>query len=326
MLLPSHGPTPDKAFFGDGLTLPARITIPEMFRRHREHHGVLCAIVIDVSKETQNFKSLTVPQQEVLIHVLSRLLYASTIINRRLPEFHSTIARQKQSTIEGAEGDIRSMVAFDTRAIGSLCANYLNDVCKTPAPPAVALTPNFLKLFDRILAPQFDAYLAATKSNTANPIAAEVRLRTIYHVIAEGLGAVSAIKGMGAALQQLDSRHEQGKDQSGRYLPGLYETFQRIAFIERRNVAYGLFCLNRLGTGANYFSTTRELLSTVKEVRPVLEAMRGETFGRWSPFPFDIDRQSLQDQTAKHVQGWIKKLIIPWAGFKNVESLSDIIC
>lgn len=309
-----------KTFPLEELSLPTRVAIPEMFRKHRVHHGELDPQSIDLKSDIKHFTELRISRRELLVHVLSQLMYASTTIHTQLPEFYR-IARGRT---QGSESDIHTNILKDVGFIIGMCRRYLKDVCHTDQIPPEALTPSFIKLIDRTLLPLFQ-HFADTEGQTGN-VKAEVQLRTAYHIVVEGMGAGSAIQGVNLVLNQLrTARQSLVRPEATEMLSGLGEIFQAINFIERRNIAYGLFCLNRLGLGFDYFRTSKTMFDTYEQLKPILSASQWETFSRWERFPANINRAELEKHSRHRVRGWVRRLLVPGFGYKSARSLESML-
>ncbi len=293
------------------LVLPQATSIPQLVLEHRSHHGAPMVNTIDFTDDKPVWRLLSPNRQEVFVHVLTRFAYgmksALSVVGvlRRASEKHG--------------GDFVSnydQVHADTRYVFSECERYRLEVAASRADPK-ALTPNFVRIFDDTFPNlTLNLYRAFNKSR-AEQIAAEVQLRTVYHIIGEGLGAITGIWGLQKALAEL-------KEESGDLsLPGLSKLVDSFTLVLRRHIAFGMSEMGELAA-ENYWLTVKTLLRQFRILKPVLERMRGETFERWPEFPFAIDQKELADRGRRRVLSWVRQFVILRPGFVRRKRLRDL--
>jgi hypothetical protein len=213
----------------------------------------------------------------------------------------------------------------DTKYIVDICLRYRNEVAGVDEDPK-AFTEGYNKIFREVLPNKVSALKESLSGNRREQIRAEAKLRTVYHIIGEGLGAITGIWGMNAAMRELQT--PSSSQSQGIELPGLMKLVADMTIIERRHIAFGLNELGRLSQEA-YFPTVLSVLKEFKTDKPILEQMRNETFNRWGvEFPFAIDREQLAGLGKQRVLGWIGKHILTRPGVvprKRLSSLEDIV-
>jgi hypothetical protein len=256
------------------------------------------------------------------IHVLTRFVFGMEVAQKALPEL------EKCSPVKSSEfcGHY-SALAADTKFIVEACRQYRKDVGGVDDDPA-ALTPSYCRIFKEIFPELIDRLTASKNSSRREQIRAESRLRTVYHIIGEGLGAITGIWGMNAALFQLSNPEDESGQRESAKLKGLIQLVGEITKIQRRNIAFGLFELGELAREA-YFPTVLSVIRQLRETKPILDKMREETFGRWGDeFPFDINQRQLAALGQKRVIGWLAREVIGqpyWMSRTRLRSLSDLI-
>ena len=305
------------------LVLPAKIAVPDLFLRHRRHHG---SPVLDTSNwqvDREAWSRLPPDQAGVFVHVLTRLAAGMEVAVGALPLLSRAAAAGQRVYREHY-----AAIMADTRYIIEACRRYRTEVAQKDNDP-VALGGKFEVIFKQVFPARITALEQALTNGASRreQIRAEARLRTVYHVIGEGLGAISAIWGTSAALHELKAPAENSR--ASMELPGLAILLRDFTLIERRHIAFGLFELGELAR-KKYLSTVLPLLREFKDTKPVLEQMRAETFGRWGPeFPFTtIDREQLAALAKQRVVGWLRGhvLIRPFiAKRKRLASLGEIV-
>lgn len=311
---------PAKLDFTKPLSLPRReientlrTEIPALVSQHRRVHDNPTYDRSTWKLDKENWSHLSKDQQELIGHVLTRFCVGMNCAAQILPTLE---AASKKNTTSDLFQLIYKDMASDISFIISGCEAYLETVAGKELDPK-AQTENFNKFFHQTLQ---DAQKAVDANQTGvGQLKAEVTLRTMYHVLGEGIGALSGIWGMNKALRELNQK-ESTK------LPGLEKLLCQFTLIERRNIAFGLHEMG-LQAKENYFLTLTTALKTVKEHRPTLEAMRNETFSRWEKFPFDIDQKFLANIAKKRVMGWVRLFIgskprfVARAKLKNLEKI-----
>ncbi|MCB0339153.1 MAG: hypothetical protein KDD53_06095 [Bdellovibrionales bacterium] len=226
------------------LALPASVSIRDIFLSHRALHGEPSLDRSNWETDRSNWLRLTPQQQEVFVHVLTRFSFGMRVAL----DLISTLENAAQ--IGGREAPVHyAAVRADTGFVAEACESYRLEVGGRDGDPG-ALTEGFRKVFETIFpARKGDLEKALKTATRREQIRSEAALRTDYHVIGEGLGAITGIWGMNAAMREL-------KNASGgeSVLPGLASLVGAVTLVERRNIAFGLSEMGELAREA-YFPT-----------------------------------------------------------------------
>lgn len=304
------------------LNLPARLSVPEIFLRHREHHGV--PVLGDSPSRWGNdvtgWQRMPSRQRQVFVHVLTRFAFGIDAGLAALPLFEAA------AKAAGRDHSLHyAAIRADSIYMRDACVAYRSKVGCVDGDRG-ALTTSYCRLFQEILPAKIQKMESAAALSRRQQIRAEAELRTVYHVVGEGLGAMSGIWGMNAALRKLEG----GTAVTGKTIemPGLCALLANFTLIERRNIAFGLSEMAEL-VREQYFTaslaTAREFLSAA----PVLKRMRNETFERWGKqFPFDIDKGRLASMARNRVLGWLgEQVLVRHAPIDRVrlQTLADIV-
>jgi hypothetical protein len=299
------------------LQVPSMRPIPVLVAKHREHHGTPSLQGRNLGRDSGTFRSLPKAQQEVFVHVLTRFAYG---MERALSALSLLEAAAKRG---GRQNPAQyAAIAADTRFVIDACTLYRSQVADRTSDPR-ALTPNYRRIFDQEFPHRITALSEALDgTDRRKQIKAEAQLRTIYHVIGEGIGALTGIWGMNSALREI------GIPQNGLSkpfeLPELSRLLSEFTLIERRQIAFGLSELGALAR-ESYFATSLAVLHDFKNLRPILEKMRGETFARWgAQFPFDIDKEVLAQAAKKRVIHWLVDYVLARPGIRSQKELSTL--
>lgn len=282
------------------LVLPEAINIPDLYRKHYIHHSFkgLAENLFEIDKT--NISKLSQEQREVFTHVLTRFVFGYQCALTIIP----VLEEFSVENISGTEkGDIYQEISRDTQKLISYCQQYLSRVCDLEIDEK-ALTSNYLEIFKNRLPFLRDSLLESKDLSRKEQVRAEIKLRTVYHLIGEGLGSISGIWGLREAIKQIDSKEEHET------LPAMNNLLSLATLIQRRNLVFGLSEINEL-VKERFFISSLTLLRELKRTKPILEKMRDETFTRWGEeFPFEIDQDQLATAARKRVYSWLSKVLL----------------
>ncbi len=291
-------------------------SVPEACIMHREHHGapkINPELFLGDLAVWPNLTSVSPGQAAVLVHVLTRFKHGLTAAK---PALHHLI---ESTQLAGrCNWGVYLSAAGDTQFMIDTCENYLRDVANTPVDQG-AITPNFNRLFNDVFPARISMLEQALKADDRTAqIIAEAKLRTVYHIIGEGLGAITGIWGLNAACREI-------KDTHGIELNGLAALTGQITLIMRRNIAFGLSEMVALAR-ESYWNTVPTALKELGSIRPILDGMRSETFNRnydsLEMFPFHTIREDrISKLGARRVLSWLFKFGVR----QNVRRFEEII-
>lgn len=215
-------------------------------------------------------------------------------------------------------------IKADTEFIADRCKQYRLDVAKLEDDPG-ALTDGYLQIFENVFPSRIDALRMSKSSDRREQIRAEAKLRTVYHVIGEGLGAITGVWGLNAALRQLQNTNNQS---DAIYLPGLTKLIGEITLIQRRHICFGLHEMGELAR-ESYFPAVLAMFREFRQVQPLLDKMRDESFHRWGEqFPFAIRKDELASLGRKRVISWICNYVLlrpAWRDTQRLQSLAEVL-
>jgi hypothetical protein len=293
--------------------------VPEIFLAHRQKHGAPHRDPTTWAHDKNVWRHMGADQRGVFVHVLTRFAYGMQVALQALPIL------QEMGRIAGrSHAEQYASIRADTEFIAETCMKYRLDVAGVEE-DREALTAGYRHIFDDVFPSRINALEKSTLSDRREQIQCEARLRTVYHVIGEGLGAITGVWGLNAALRELQRTNAQA---GGINLPGLTKLIGDITLIQRRHIAFGL---NEMGELAreSYFTAVLAMVREFRQVQPQLDKMRDETFHRWGEtFPFAIDKDVLASLGRKRVIGWICNYVLSrpaWRSPQRLQSLAEVL-
>jgi hypothetical protein len=309
----------------DRLSLTTPLPVPEVVSLHRISNPVPAIGELSFNRDFACWNKIDRVKREVLVHVISRFSRGMELAKAAIPTLERAASKAGRKN-----GEIYRSIENDMDYLGRECRRYLCQVANTwTLDPKAVNSPNFERIFNYRLSNQIDNLqrLIALDDNqqvAKERIQAETKLRLTLHIIAEGLGGITGVWGLNAALRELKGN---SKD-TGVDLRDLADLMGVITLVLRRNIAFGLSEWRELAT-KSWWSTMRPAIGEFREVKPILDAMREETFSRWEEFPFQsIDKALLAAAGRKRVLSWIGDNLLT-AGVlrweRKVASLEEIL-
>jgi hypothetical protein len=309
----------------DRLSLPSPLSVPEVVVKHREENPVLDLGALSFSRDASQWNRIDLSQREALVHVISRFARGMEVAKDAIPML--SLAARRAGRKNAA---IYSNIQNDMDCIGRECRRYLREVALTWELDSQAVkSSNFVAIFDTKLRSHIEKLKSLLEADD-NPqlaksrIMAESKLRVDLHLIAEGLGGITGVWGLNAAIRELRGN----SNNEGVELPDLAALIGSITLVLRRNIAFGLSEWRELAKGS-WWATMRSAVAEFREVKPSLNGMRKETFTRWEKFPFEsINEDILAEVGRRRVFNWVGNYLLLAGVFRGeikVANLEDIL-
>lgn len=301
------------------LKLRSPMTAPGIFLAHREHHGVPVLNAHEYKNDKPGWAKIKPEQQGVIVHVLQRMRSGFEMGVQAIP----VVEKSSDAERRGLSEHYAALLA-DTKFIVDACGSYILEVAGKREDEG-ALTPAFRQIFQARL-PELIGEVANSSPNRRDRIRAQARLRTVHHIVGQGLGAITGVWGINAGLHQLANPAH--PDSEPVHLEELKKLIGLVTLIERRSLMLGLYEMGELARQA-YVLTVLSVAREFRSIKPVLDTMRDDTFRRWGEqFPFDIDKDELAWLAKKRVIGWMAQNILGQPSCitrRRIRTLADIL-